>query len=70
MEQKLDVENVAIVVIVVSVVLLVLLSLFTFGFCIPVIEDYKTQLDIFKDKGCEVSYEEYMERRELYDGSR
>lgn len=68
MEQKLDVENVAVVVIVVSVALLVLLSLFTFGFCIPVIEDYKTQLEILEHKGCEVSYEEYIEWRKIYDG--
>lgn len=63
MEQKLSLF----VLCVVNTLLLIMLVLFTFGFCIPVIEDYKTQLDILKNKGCEVSYEEFIEWRNKYD---
>lgn len=64
MEQKLGLF----VLCVVNTILLVLLMLFTFGFCIPVIEDYKTQLDILENRGCEVSYDEYVEWRNKNDG--
>ena len=46
---------------------LVFLSIFTFGFCIPIINDYKTQLDILKNKGCAVSYEEYVKWSREYE---
>ena len=63
MEQKLGLY----ILCVVNTIMLVLLLLFTFGFCIPVIEDYKTQLDILENRGCKVSYDEYIEWRNKYD---
>lgn len=63
MEQKLSLF----VLCVINTTLLILLSMFTFGFCIPVIEDYKTQLEILQNKGCEVSYKEFIEWRNKND---
>lgn len=64
MEQKLILH----IVCIIAVPLLVLLSLFTFGFCIPVILDYKDQLDILENKGCEVSNLEYQEWQNRKEG--
>lgn len=63
MEQKLSLF----IVCVVNTMLLIMLVMFTFGFCIPVINDYKTQLDILKNRGCVVSQKEYYEWRNKYD---
>ncbi len=65
MEQKLTLYTICII----AVSFLVLLSLFTFGFCIPVILDFKEQLDILENKGCEVSHQELEEWRDERDGN-
>lgn len=57
-------ENIIFAISMVVVLYAIILTLFVFIFCIPVIDDYRTQLEILKNRGCVVSEEEWRCRNE------